>query len=75
MTAISPKIHYAGEIRYARGEWVTRIVPSYAAFCSADRVIAIREKFQNSYLREQVTCKSCLCRLASHDAYASGKAA
>lgn len=68
---MSAKVHYAGELRYAHGELVTQILPGYAACCSGDRAIAIRAKFQNTYLRERVTCKSCLRRLASHIAYAN----
>ncbi len=61
------KTHYAGAIQDHNGS----MLAGWAACCSGDRAIAIRAKFQHTYLRELVTCKACLRRLASHDAYAN----
>lgn len=59
-----PKIHYAGEI----WDHIGLMLEGWAACCSGDRAVAIRENGHNTYDRTEVTCKRCLRRIASHDA-------
>ncbi len=61
------KTHYAGAIQDHNGS----MLAGWAACCSGDRAISIREKRRNTYRRELVTCAKCLQRIKSHDAYAA----
>lgn len=58
-----PKIHYAGEI----WDHISLMGAGWAACCSGDRAVAIRESGHNTYDRSKVTCNKCLYRIASHD--------
>ena len=60
------KIHYAGEIIWAGGN----ILPGWAACCSGNKTIAIRNRGNHSYDEEDVTCKSCLRMIQRHKDYA-----
>lgn len=64
-----PKIHYASRIDHARGI----VLAGWAACCSGDRAIRIRERGQHSRNRADVTCKSCLDMIAKGDAWANRK--
>lgn len=60
------KIHYAGEIKWLGGS----VLPGWAACCSGDQTMAIRERGNHSYTREEVTCRACLKMLEKNDLYA-----
>ena len=68
MTRLRP-IHYAGRlvILNFRAERVTHIGQGWAACCSGDRAIAIRNRGDNTLDRSAVTCKSCLRQIERAD--------
>ena len=57
------KIHYAGEIKHARGH----VLPGWAACCYGEKAENIRRNRQHTLLREAVTCKPCLRMIEKHD--------
>lgn len=60
---MAKKIHYAGEIKHARG-W---ILPGWAACCYGDKAEKIRRERQHTLDRSKVTCASCLKMIGKAD--------
>lgn len=56
------KTHYAGEIIFSGG---IRL-PGWAACCSGDKAVQIREQGSHSYDERDVTCNSCLKMIQKH---------
>jgi hypothetical protein len=66
---MSKILHYAGEIQFANGHRL----PGWAACCSGDMAVKIRDDGMHTYIRGQVTCKACLKMIDKHDAWAKFK--
>jgi hypothetical protein len=62
---VKPIIHYAGRIVWAGGS----VLPGWAACCYGERAIAIRAAGHHTFVRDAVTCKACLKKIAAMDSY------
>ena len=65
------KTHYAGEIIWENGS----VLPGWAACCSGDRAVEIRERGNHTLNKVEVTCKQCLKMIARHEVFAPTYAA
>jgi hypothetical protein len=61
-------VHYAGSIVWHGGS----MLPGWAACCTGDRAVMIRERGHHTWIRNDVTCKSCLKMLEKQDRYLLG---
>jgi hypothetical protein len=62
---MSTKIHYAGEVWDDRG----LVLAGWAACCSGDRAIKIRDEGRNTRDKKEVTCLRCLERVNHMEAF------
>lgn len=60
------KMHYAGVIIWRGGN----VLPGWAACCTGDKAVAIRDRGNHVWNRDEVTCKGCLKMIKKHDDFA-----
>ncbi len=63
--AVTPRIHYAGEMLCRSGkDGVLHLLGGFAACCYGDRAVRIRRERRSTHDRALVTCKACRAVMA-----------